>query len=81
MGKIILYISAILILCGCNGLEYKYHIVGKVILKDSTLRNSEWFTDTISFDFDTAFYKNSDGSVVKIYPPYTVYEIKNETNN
>lgn len=80
MGKIILYISAILLL-GCSGLEYKYHIVGKVILKDSCFRDAEWYSDTISFDGDTAFFKNSDGSEVRIYPPYTVYEIKNENKN
>jgi hypothetical protein len=76
MGKIIIAIFSIILL-SCNRFEYKYHIVGKVILKDSTVRDSHWYTDTISFDYDTAFYKNSDGSLVKIYPPFTVYEIKN----
>ena len=66
-----------ILLFSCSGLEYKYHIVGKVILKDGTLRDAQWFTDTISFDGDTAFYKNTDSSMVRIFPPYTIYEIKN----
>lgn len=76
MGKIILYISIILFFCSCHRNKYKYHIVGKVISQNGLL-NAEWFTDTLSFDGDTAFYKNSDSSVVKIYPPFKVYEIKN----
>lgn len=76
MGKVItIFIFAILII-GCKRLEYKYHIVGKVNT-ETGLRDAQWYTDTICFDNDTIFYKNSDSSIVKIYPPYEVYEITN----
>jgi hypothetical protein len=35
-----------------------------------------WYTDTISFDGDTAYYFNSDSSEVRISPPYVVKTIK-----
>ena len=34
------------------------------------------YTDTLGFDGDTAYYFNSDGSEVRIYPPYTIDTLK-----
>ena len=76
MGKIISIIFIVVLLASCNQLDYKYHVVGKVITKTG-LKDAEWYTDTLSINNDTLFYKNSDSSIVKIYPPYTVYEITN----
>jgi hypothetical protein len=36
------------------------------------MHDAIWYTDTISFDGDTAYYFNSDGSEVRIYPPYVL---------
>ena len=34
------------------------------------MHDAIWYTDTINFDGDTIFYFNSDGSEVRIKPPY-----------
>ena len=57
--------------------EYKYEIKGKVYVPTggtSGLHDAIWYTDTISFDGDTAYYFNSDGSEVRINPPYILKE-------
>ena len=33
-----------------------------------------WYTDTISFDADTAYYFNTDGTEVRINPPYVLID-------
>ena len=38
------------------------------------MHDAIWYTDTISFDGDTAYYFNSDGSEVRIYPPYVLID-------
>lgn len=43
---------------------------------NDTLREAVWYTDTISFKSDTAYYVNSDNSVVKIISPYKIYQQK-----
>ena len=67
----------LLILTSCNQIEYKYKIEGTVETKDGP-HSAIWYTDTISFDGDTAYYLNSDGSEVRIYPPFILKHIKNE---
>jgi hypothetical protein len=42
---------------------------------NDTLRDAIWFTDTISFKGDTAYYFNSNGSVVNVIYPYRIYKI------
>jgi hypothetical protein len=37
-----------------------------------------WYTDTINFDGHTIFYYNSDGSQVRINPPYNIIDHKLE---
>jgi len=67
----------ILILTACNKKEYKYEIRGKVYVPTSGLNpmhDAIWYTDTISFDGDTIYYFNSDGSEVRIYPPYILID-------
>jgi len=57
--------------------EYKYEIRGKVYVPTSgtnPMHDAIWYTDTISFDGDTAYYFNSDGSEVRISPPYILKE-------
>lgn len=57
----------------CSMKECRYEIRGKVYVPTSGLNpmhDAIWYTDTISFDGDTAYYFNSDGSEVRIYPPY-----------
>lgn len=62
-----------LTLVSCTSKKYKYKIKGQVRVhkSDTTiLHDAIWYTDTISFDEDTAYYFNSDGSEVRIYPPF-----------
>jgi hypothetical protein len=42
---------------------------------NDTLRDAIWYTDTISFKGDTAYYINSNKSIVNIVSPYIIYEI------
>jgi hypothetical protein len=60
-------------LIGC-GKQYKYKIIGNVLI-NNTLQKAIWYTDTISFKLDTAYYVNSDGSVVNINYPCKIYKI------
>ena len=74
MAKIIGICVTILFLFGC-GKQYEYKIIGSVMVND-TLRDAIWFTDTISFKGDTAYYFNSDNSKVTIEYPYKIFENK-----
>lgn len=61
----------ILLLSSCSEIDYKYEIKGTIETKDGP-HSAIWYTKTINFDGDTAYYFNSDGSEVRIYPPYIV---------
>ena len=64
-------------LTSCMMKEYKYEIHGKVYIPTSgpnPMHDAIWYTDTISFDGDTAYYFNSDGSEVRILPPYNLID-------
>ena len=66
-----------LTLVSCTSKKYKYKIKGQVrVTKSDTtiLHDAIWYTDTISFDEDTAYYFNSDGSEVRIYPPFILLD-------
>ena len=76
MKKLISFI-AVLLLFSCNRKEYKYEIRGKVYVPTSgvnPMHDAIWYTDTISFDGDTAYYFNSDGTEVRINPPYILID-------
>lgn len=73
MKKLILITLVGMVLFSCNRKEYKYEIHGKVYVPTSgmnPMHDAIWYTDTINFDGDTIFYFNSDGSEVRIKPPY-----------
>ena len=73
MKKLILITLVGKVLFSCNRKEYKYEIHGKVYVPTSgvnPMHDAIWYTDTINFDGDTIFYFNSDGSEVRIKPPY-----------
>lgn len=62
-------------LTSCTEKEYRYEISSKVYVPTAgpnPMHDAIWYTDTISFDGDTAYYFNSDGSEVRIYPPYVL---------
>ena len=66
-----------LLLFSCTKKEYRYEIKGKVYVPTSgtnPMHDAKWFTDTISFDGDTIYYFNSDGSQVRIRPPYILID-------
>jgi hypothetical protein len=71
MGKVIILVISLLLL-GCQK-QYKYKIVGNVMVND-TLRDAIWYTDTISFKNDTAYYFNSDDTKVTISGKYVIYK-------
>lgn len=63
-----------LLLFSCERKNYKYEIHGNIYIKTDegqyVKHPAIWITDTISFDGDTIYYENSDGSIVRIMPPY-----------
>jgi hypothetical protein len=66
-----------LTIVSCTSKKYKYKIIGQVRVPKSdttVLHDAIWYTDTISFDEDTAYYFNSDGSEVRIHPPFILLD-------
>ena len=79
MKKIKVLLLSILLFSSCGKKEYRYEIRGKVYVPTSGLNpmhDATWFTDSISFDGDTIYYFNSDGSEVRIRPPYILVDHK-----
>jgi hypothetical protein len=77
MKKLILTTIISLILFSCDKKEYRYEIHGKVYIPTSgvnPMHDAIWYTDTIGFDGDTIYYFNSDGSEVRIKPPYILID-------
>ena len=75
--RIIKILLLTLLLFSCTEKKYKYEIKGKVYVPTSGLNpmhDAIWYTNTISFDGDTIYYFNSDGSEVRIYPPYILID-------
>jgi hypothetical protein len=75
MKKFLIITFGLLIGCSSKPDKYKYRIYGNVeIVKGDSLVDHPaiWLTDTIYFIGDTVCYDNSDGSTVKIKPPYTI---------
>ena len=84
MKKLILSLVFLIILItfSCNKNKYRYKIYGKIYIPTSGLHpihDAIWYTDTISFDGDTLYYFNSDGSKVTIRPPYTLIDNTKQT--
>lgn len=72
-----LLIISLLFITSCTSKEYKYEIHGKVYIPTSginPMHDAIWKTDTVSFDGDTIYYFNSDGSEVRISPPYVLID-------
>jgi hypothetical protein len=78
MRKLIsIIILSLVVFFSCNRKKNKYEIHGKVYVPTngiSGLHDAVWYTDTISFDGDTIYYFNSDGSEVRINPPYILID-------
>lgn len=77
MKKFFSLLIFVILLYSCEYKKYRYEIRGKVYVPTSGLNamhDAIWFTDTISFDGDTAYYYNSDGSEVRIYPPFILID-------
>jgi hypothetical protein len=73
--KKLISVVLVFILFSCNIQDYKYKIRGTITVTKSgkkQIYDAIWYTDTISFDGDTAYYFNSDKSEVRIYPPFTI---------
>ena len=81
MKKLFKLLFLTLILTACNKKEYRYEIRGRVYIPTSgtnPMHDAIWYTDTINFDGHTIFYYNSDGSQVRINPPYNIIDHKLE---
>ena len=64
MKKLILFLIVFITLISCNSKEYKYKIYNPKYLD---YNNSAYFlTDTIQWRSDTAYYINSDKTIVII---------------
>ena len=77
MKKLLLLLLITFIIFSCNKREYKYEIHGKIYIPTAgphPMHNATWYTDTINFNGDTAYYFNSDGSKVTIRPPYILID-------
>jgi hypothetical protein len=77
MKKLFKILFLLLVVTACNKKEYRYEIRGKVYVPTSGLNpmhDAVWYTDTISLDGDTLYYFNSDGSEVRIYPPFILID-------
>ena len=77
MKTIKILLLFILLFSSCGKKEYRYEIRGKVYVPTAGLNpmhDATWFTDSISFDGDTVYYFNSDGSEVRIYPPFILID-------
>jgi hypothetical protein len=77
MKRLSKLILLLLIVSSCIKKEYRYEIRGKVYVPTSgvnPMHDAIWYTDTISFDGDTLYYFNSDGSEVRIRPPYILID-------
>jgi hypothetical protein len=61
----------LMLMTGCQSREYKYGVKGTVSGQPAI-----WYTDTLSFRGDTAYYANSDGSIMIISPPYKIDTLK-----
>lgn len=72
MKRKLLALVMICSLISCNQrAKYKYKIKGFVDFKNER-REAIWYTDTISFKGDTAYYVNSNGTIMNILPPYVI---------
>jgi hypothetical protein len=72
MKKLIsIVITLTLFSCGKN--VHRYEIKGTVMTNKGP-HPAIWYTDTISFDGDTAYYFNTDGTEVRINPPYVLID-------
>jgi len=75
--KTILIFVFLTLFFSCVRKKYKYEIKGKVCIttpKEKSMSDAIWYTDTINFDGDTIYYFNSDGSEVRINPPYILID-------
>ena len=62
-----------LLLFSCQSKNYTYEIHKTLYYNDKPYEGV-WYTDSIDFLGDTVFYKNSDGSRIKISPPYILID-------
>lgn len=82
MKKLISFLFLSIVFYSCEFKQYRYEIKGKVYIPTggvSGLHDAVWFTDTLAFDGDTAYYFNSDGSEVRIQPPFTIIDHLSKT--
>lgn len=77
MKNLLLALLTIVMISSCITKEYKYEIHGKVYIPTKGLNpmhDAIWYTDTISFNGDTIYYFNTDGTKVIIIPPYILID-------
>jgi hypothetical protein len=78
--KTLFSLLILLVLASCDATsDYKYKIKGKIYVPTSgvnPLHDAVWYTNSIHLVNDTLIYYNSDGSEVRINPPFTIDTLK-----
>lgn len=63
------------LLISCNTSDYRYKVTGQVQTKTGQ-HSAIWYTNKLLYKGDTAYYVNSDSSMVTINPPYEVEQLE-----
>lgn len=74
-----LLLITLIFLYSCEFKQFKYEIRGSIKKNHNGYIKTypaKWYTDEFDFDEDTIYYFNSDGSEVRIYPPFTIIQKK-----
>jgi len=69
--KIFKILILILLLFSCKHKTYKYKISGYINI-NGNFHETIWYVDTFNLKNDTVYYTNSDGSQIKIGPPFII---------
>lgn len=62
----------------CKTNNYKYKVKGKIYIPTSGVNpmdDAVWYTNNYNIVNDTLIYRNSDGSEVRVNPPFKVYRM------
>lgn len=73
--KTLFSLLLLLVIASCNTNDYKYRIKGRIYVPTSgpnPMHDAIWYTNSIHLVNDTLVYYNSDGSEVRINPPFTI---------
>lgn len=73
--KTLFSLLLLLVITSCSTNDYKYRIKGRIYVPTSganPMHDAIWYANSIHLVNDTLVYYNSDGSEVRINPPFTI---------